>query len=131
MLAPVDAQSNDRIYKLKPNQEVMVSIKTPRNPQHHRLFFAVLNDVVQSGAWEGTLDSLLTTIKIGTGHVDTIIDQSNGKTYYVTKSIDFASMSQDKFNEFFDLAIQLIAQRWMDQESIDEIVMRNMAERRG
>jgi len=84
-----------------------VEIRRVRNPQHHRLFFALMSLV-----WEQiddqerfpTIEDLVTEIKILTGHYtrrDMVVE---GKRYPVLtpKSISFAALDQTEFSAFFD-----------------------------
>ena len=110
LLASDDLQE-EQLQKIPPGQELIVEIKQPRNPNHHRLFFALLNITQHQTDDFPSTDMLLTWLKIKLGHVDVMI-WDEGKTYYVPKSISFASMDQDSFREFFDRALDVIVQRY-------------------
>ena len=106
-------ESRKVMASIKDQKEVMVSVHAPRNPKHHRMFFALLNKVVESGAWgdgneeeygiDGSVDSLLLWVKFRLAHVDMVV--VNGVRKYAPRSINFESMSQDKFRPFFDRAV--------------------------
>ena len=110
-LIPTDGIQEKCLHRLKQGKEVEVEIKQPRNPQHHRLFFALLNITQHQTEDFPSTDMLLTWLKIKLGHVDVMI-WDEGKTYYVPKSISFASMDQDSFRDFFDRALDVIVQRY-------------------
>jgi hypothetical protein len=52
-------------------------------------------------------------IKIGTGHVETLIMPKTGEVFLIPKSIAFESMKQVEFSEFMENAIRMIATRWL------------------
>lgn len=134
-LFPLDADGREMVAAVK-GKRVLVTAHAPRNLQHHRLLFALLRRICESGAWEGDEETLLEWLKIGTHHVRTVVGP-NGKPYYVPESISFESMPQDKFRRFFDRAVYLICSRLLDREDwewlrkeITESVEKGLPERR-
>jgi len=110
-LIPADDKAVQLVGKVaRSNKGVLVKLHTPRNPRHHRLFFALLNEVIEAGGWDGSTNTLLVWIKVATGHVETFISPT-GKTVYTPKSISFGSMPQNEFNPFFDAAIKHVCER--------------------
>lgn len=91
-------------------KELMVSLHVPRNIRHHRLLFALLNEVIEGGAWDGDTDDLLDWCKYGTSYVRTAVGP-DGQVHMVPKSINFESMPQDKFSRWFDRVIWLVCDR--------------------
>lgn len=89
----------DQLHTLPDGKEVFVTIRRVRSVQHHRFFFGVLNEIVESGQWEGDVETLLIYLKIGIGYVSTVIGPT-GKVYYVPKSIAFESMDEEAFKAF-------------------------------
>lgn len=89
----------DLLHNIPDGKEVFVTIRRVRSVQHHRFFFGALHEIVESGQWEGDVDTLLIYLKIGIGYVTTVIGET-GKVFYVPKSIAFESMSEDQFQEF-------------------------------
>ena len=102
-LHPVTDDARDVMRALADGSDVMVTVTAPRNPKHHRLFFALLKRIVDSGAWPYDVDSLLEWIKYRVGHVRVL--DVGGRRYVTPKSIAFASMGQDKFRRFFERAV--------------------------
>lgn len=121
-LLPADTAQQEAFDDLPWHVDLAVEVKRPRHPQHHRLFFSLLNLTVHNTDDFPTVDLLLTWLKIKLGHVETIIWES-GKTYYVPKSINFASMDQESFRKFFDRALDAIVQKygWDRPGLLDEI----------
>ena len=97
------AESQKLLASIKDNKEVIVEVRAARNPKHHRLFFALLQKVCDSGAWDYDKDMLLEWVKHRTGHIRMI--EVNGRRIYTSKSIAFESMGQDKFRDFFNRAV--------------------------
>ena len=111
-LFPSDRQAFDYLTKLKHGDIVSAVIKKPRNPKHHRKLFAMLQLV-----WESTevqdrypkVENLLDAIKDATGHVETF-RKVNGEVLTKPKSINFESMGQQEFEEFYAQAVDIIVQ---------------------
>lgn len=124
-LVPTSQDGQEMLAAMKADKEVLVNVHVPRNVRHHRMLFSLLNHVIEGGAWEGDTESLLDAIKIATGHVDRIFGM-DGRPYYKTRSINFASMSQDQFKRFFDRAVYYVSTRLLgsdDWEALrDEII---------
>jgi hypothetical protein len=109
-LVAVDALSIENLSKIKEGNDVVASISIPRSIQHIRLFFHILNIVYKSQpepALFSTDEDLLDVIKIAVGHCREVKDLK-GNTHFVPKSIDFSSMDQSEFSQFFDKAMDLI-----------------------
>ena len=71
-LVPEDDHSAEVLSKIKPGQVVRANIKRSRNPQHHKLFFAMLGKV-QPNTEYATVDDLLDVVKLGCRHFDVVI----------------------------------------------------------
>lgn len=124
-LVPTSQDGQEMLAAMKADKEVMVQVHVPRNARFHRMFFALLNHVIEGGAWEGDTDSLLDAIKIATGYVDRIIGM-DGRVYYRPRSIKFESLPQDQFKRFFNRAVYYVSTRLLgsdDWEALrDEII---------
>jgi len=112
-LVPMDEDGRALMEKLAGGKPVMVNVHSPRNPRHHRLFFALYAKLVEGGVWEGDEESFLDWAKFGAGHVRRSIDHL-GNMHYVPKSISFESMDQVKFARFFDRVCYLVFSRLLD-----------------
>lgn len=113
-LVPSDDKAFDIVRQAaKSKKGVLVHVHIQRNPRHHRLFFALMNEVIEAGGWDGTTSTLLVWIKVATGHVETFISPT-GKTVYTPKSISFGSMPQNEFVPFFDAAIREVCKRLLN-----------------
>lgn len=121
-------ESSRALEAIKDGREVLVSFRTPRNIQHHKLFFAILKFLqYHSARFESVpVEKIKDAVKLATGLADTYIDSESGKTYYVLRSISFAAMSQHEFREFFDEAVKVIATRWMPAGTTPESVRKEL-----
>lgn len=105
-LVPTDKDAAEWLGKTKDGQEVMMTGKRPRNPKHHRKLWKLLSIVSENMSVSVPPDHLLEIIKIRLGYV-TMYSTKTGPIP-VTKSISFASMAQDEFDEFYNKAIALV-----------------------
>lgn len=107
-LVPVYDSDLNKIMKIKEGKTVSAEIKQQRNLLHHRKFFAILNLVCDnSDKWERP-EQLLIALKIKMGYVN-IVPDFNGGEIIAPGSIRFEVMSQDKFSEFYDVAMRILA----------------------
>lgn len=108
-LVPTDAVGMDILSPISDGALLTVRATYPRNPGHHRKFFALMNEVFHSQNQFATLDSLLDSIKVALGYCDQFTGM-RGETITVPKSVSFASMGQDAFQSFYDRAVALICE---------------------
>lgn len=124
LLVPMDEAAQDTLRSIKNGREVLVEIKTPRNPRHHRLFFGLLNLLVENSGVFIKVEDALKRVKIACGEVDELIDADTGQVFYTLRSIAFASMDQTRFSALFDLAVKVITERWLVGTSQDDLRQR-------
>lgn len=109
-LKACDEAGADLLRKVKFGRTVRVEITVPRNVQHHRKFFALLNLVWSSAGDWPTLEDMLDELKYRLGHYERcrIVDRETGEVfdYCRLKSISFASMDQTEFDEFYEKALR-------------------------
>lgn len=113
-----------RARRLRVGDLVHADLTKPRNPRHHRLVFALLQKVLENMDGLQTIEQLLTIIKIKLGRVDTLVDASSGKAYYVPQSIAFASMDQTEFSVLWRDLCRLVARDYfpgMDPDQVAEL----------
>ena len=129
-LVPVDDQGRELLAKLKDNRDVGCTIVAHRNPRHHRLYWAMLKLLSEHTELFDRKNTELISIalKLATGLVRTFVNQDTGETVLVPLSISFAAMDQTRFNEFFDKACAVIANRWMPPGTVAEDVRRELIE---
>jgi len=112
--------------KLGQGEVVDVEVKRPRRIKFHRLFWGLMQLVWQNLTDHDTyptVESLVTEMKILTGHYDRQDIAFDGKRYPVLtpKSIRFAAMDDTEFSAFFARCADLIAERWLPGITNDEL----------
>lgn len=112
-LVPDCIDAEKWLTKTKINQGVLIDPRRPRNINHHRKLFALLNLASDNWPEDSRQDAMTTTkllglIKIKAGYADPIVD-AQGNVHYLPRSINFESMGQDEFDPFYNSAIYLIA----------------------
>ncbi len=112
VLRPVDDEGQEIINHLPADAEFFATFRVPRNIRFHRLFFALLNKVVDSVDWLSNSEQALLYLKIATGAVSTMVHKDTGQIFYVPQSIDFAAMDETKFRRFFDRAVYVFTSKW-------------------
>ncbi len=121
-LKPVDDAGTTLLSKIKLGADVMVEVKRPRNPLHHRKLFALAKIVADnSDVWPST-EAAITALKLATGHVETFA-VPGGKVYEIPRSISFASMDQTAFDQFYDACVKVIVERFLP--GVEEEALRN------
>jgi hypothetical protein len=111
-LRPVDDIGTQALSRLKQGDIVTVEYTRPRNPRHHRLFFALLNIVANNSPHYDDPEQVLLALKIATGHVVPHIAY-DGKTYMIPQSIAFHKMDQDAFDRFFNKCVDVVVRRFL------------------
>ncbi len=106
---PVDqdawAKFRRRLETMKPGTWVRMEWARPRNGQHHRKLFALLQLVAENSETYDTPEKALVAVKLVTGHAEPFIDPATGELMQLPKSIAYDAMDQDEFDRFYELAI--------------------------
>ncbi len=121
-LIPTDAASAEALRALPDGTVVAVEAKRARSPDHHRKFFALLKVAFDNQQTDfRSIDTMLDAIKIAVGHAE-MRETFTGEKYWYPKSISFHNMGQQKFNEFYDKALDVICEHIMpgtDRETLE------------
>jgi hypothetical protein len=107
-LVPADASAEEFLSELADGREVTVTIRKPRNPAHHRWFFALLRLVVSNSDDWSNEEELLDALKLATGHTERRMT-IDGNTYLAPRSISFAAMGEEAFKRFKARACYVLA----------------------
>lgn len=109
-LIPADLHADEFLAKIPEGKEVIITIRRPRSPQHHRWFFAALSLVIENtdDKWPD-VEVLLEDLKFATGHYQKRVNALTGEIYVVVKSISFAAMPQDAFQRFVKRCFDYLA----------------------
>lgn len=115
---PLDDNDWEQKRLLKIGTDVKVSITQPRNIKFHRKLFALLTitfdnlpERVQVATNIQSVESLLAAIKIDLGYFDAV--NINGREIVKLQSINFAKMSEQDFERFYDLAVTDILNNYL------------------
>lgn len=118
-LRPVDQAGHDALRKIKIGELVRVKLGRNRNVLHHRKFFALLNLIFENQSHYRSVDELLSALKFSIGHVNVI--RTKTQEFTEPKSISFAAMSQDEFDDFYRRAIDFIAAEVIPGINVDDL----------
>ena len=107
-LVPSDFAAEEFLSEVKDGQEVLLTVRKARSPQHHRWFFALLHKVVEnSDDWQ-TEEEVLDALKLATGHTERRMTL-DGAVYVAPRSISFAAMGEEAFRRFRKRACYVLA----------------------
>jgi Protein of unknown function (DUF1367) len=107
-LVPADIHAEEMFNTIKDGKEVLLRVFKPRNVQHHRKLFAILNCVVENSEKYNDIEELLVIVKLAVGYA-TVVQGMDGEMYRVPRSISFSSMPQDEFERFFPRAVYVLS----------------------
>jgi len=131
-LVPCTAQDKEALSKVPVNEWRRVSIRMPRNVKHHRKYFALLQAIFPHQTMWPTFAKFRDKFEEALGHGEYHVN-ARGERYFENASIDFHSMDQQAFSEFYERAIDLIQTRILPgvgSEELDRTVLDIMEGRR-
>ena len=119
-LYPVDVHADEFLASLPEGKEMLVTIRRPRSPHHHRWWFALLHKVVSNSERWNDEEELLDVLKIAVGHTKPV-ELLDGTIYRLPKSISFSSMGEDVFQRFTKRALYVLGKMTgIDPETLME-----------
>ena len=105
-LYAVDEAGETAMRSIGQGEIVEITLRRPRNVQHHRLFWALMGLTWENLSHDTypAVDVVVVEVKVGTGHYDKRFLHVDGQRYEVLtpRSISFAAMDQVQFAAFFD-----------------------------
>lgn len=117
-LIPSDVAADEMLREIADGREIMITIRKPRSPQHHRFFFSMLRKVVENSDQWASEDVLLDDLKLATGHCELRRNALTGAAVMAPKSINFASMEEHAFRRFVDRCCFVLAQAGIDTDTL-------------
>lgn len=123
-LVPAEPQSDEVVAGIKDGEVVSCNIKRPRNINHHRLFFALMNEVYLNQSRYATMDHMLIAIKVAIGHYDE--QNVNGRAVVIPRSISFAKMDQNEFRNFYDKVVEMVVTKLLPNTTKEDLERRIM-----
>ena len=115
---PVEAE------KLEPllGQELMASLKAPRNIRFHRKYWALLGVALDMADTDWNLEQFRAFVTVGAGYCEFLMD-SEGAALAIPRSISFAAMDETEFERLYQDTLTFICRKWvLDAEQIDKLV---------
>jgi len=116
-LVPTDEESADALAKIKDGKQVSVEIKRSRNPQMHRLYFALVRLVFDNlpddmAERYPTKDQLHSAMKVSAG-IYTPFKLADGREGFIPGSISFEKMDQAAFEAFWSKVCDAVAKYFL------------------
>lgn len=97
---------SELIQRFAPGERIKVTLHTGRSPSKLRWYWAYLGRIVKANECAPSPEALHDVIKLHTGFVTPVMVK--GFAVAVPKSISFASMSEQEFNDFLSAATRWI-----------------------
>jgi len=124
-LGAADPISAEAIAGIKLHETVTASIRRPRNGKHHRKLFALLKLVFDNQNTFATTEQLLDALKLATGLFD-VGKTVDGIPFASPKSISFAAMDQNAFEQWYDKAIEVVLTKIIPNMNREDLEMQVM-----
>jgi hypothetical protein len=106
----------------KPGEMVNLDGKRPRNPQFHRLWWAMLALMAQNSSPTMTAEQLNFMAKVATGTGEWVKNPRTGIPLFMPGSISFAAMDQAEFKRFVKQAATALCERFLPGVVPDELL---------
>jgi hypothetical protein len=107
-LVPTGDTSREALFAVRDGDLCYISVRTPRNPEQHNLFWALCQLCAEAD--DDTKENVKKWLMYRLKFVDTWFEP-NGNMHLETQSIAFESMPQAEFNVLFQGSVGLIAER--------------------
>ena len=120
-LVPVAEWERERLLEIPEGRDLTVKISRTRSPQQHRLFWALMQLVVENHPYYVRAEQLVEWLKIRLGYVEEVMFH-DGKLLTKVSSISFGAMGQDDFRKFFALALDVITTEVIPDVSRSDII---------
>lgn len=120
-LVPVAEWERERLLEIPEGRDLTVKISRTRSPQQHRLFWGLMQLVVENHPYYVRAEQLVEWLKIRLGYVEEVMFH-DGKLLTKVSSISFGAMGQDDFRKFFALALDVITTEVIPDTSRDDLI---------
>ena len=115
-------QAVELLSKIPDGRLVMVDVVQSRNIQNHKRFFSFLREVFDMQEHFDNQESLRKWLIMKTGRFVTI-EAPNGFVIFEPESLNFASMDETDFKDFFSDAINVVLRELnLDKDAVDRVV---------
>jgi len=123
-LIPCDEDTVTAFNKLSIGDEIYAEFKPRRNYKFHKKLFSMLNLILNNQEHYKSVDNILTECKFKAGYFETQVNHQ-GEQRLVPKSIDFSTMDNEEFSEFYssciDTCLELVP---MGAEELEQAILR-------
>lgn len=119
-LRPTLPADLDIIRKYKPGMNIRAKVSRPRNIDHHKKYWALLQAVTDHTSFSSP-EKLLKKIKYDLGMYTRIGTTKAGEIFVEWESISFAKMDQNAFDDFYKRSVDLILQEILPGWTTDDI----------
>lgn len=125
---PADDEAKAVYRKHKLGDVVRGDITKPRNYQHHKQYFALLNLTYENQDRYRNFEHFRKAVQIEAGHVDELITL-DGQVVLLPKSIDYSTLDELEFSVVFGQTMTVCARILGDLElqDLEQEVMRYAA----
>jgi hypothetical protein len=100
-LVPLDEMSAEELARIPLRQQVLVTVRVPRNIRQHRLAWALATKISEACDWLVDREAAMDWLKIKARHVRYLHNNYTGETQIVPRSIRFAALDQMGFDRVF------------------------------
>ena len=107
-LVPEFAMDEEAIMRFPSGQRIRVDLRTGRSPSRLRLYWQILDKLVDATGCSPNSDALHDAIKLELGF-GTPVRMPSGLTILVPRSVAFERMKEEDFIPYFNRAIEWIA----------------------
>ena len=103
---PCDEDTVKAYNKQKVDDEIYAEYKPKRNYNFHKKLFSMLTLIFNNQSHYKSVDNILTECKLRAGYFDIHINLK-GEQLFIPKSINFYSMDNEEFSEFYSSSIDM------------------------
>jgi hypothetical protein len=120
-LVPVAEWERERLMEIPEGRDLTVKITRTRSAKQHRLFWALMQKVVDNHPYYVRAEQLVEWMKIRLGYVEEVMFH-DGQLMTKVSSISFGSMGQDAFQKFFNMALDIITTEVLPETDRGDLV---------
>lgn len=107
-LAPTDDAATRRLQRIPLGNTVQVTVASQRRHKSLARWWVLCGLIYQNSDQFGSAEQVSDLLKIMSGHCSTIVSKATGEIYLIPKSISFAAIPEDEFQEIWLRAIKAV-----------------------
>lgn len=116
-LMPADDQAQESLRKVKAGKDCWCEIRVARNPQFHRLYFALLRLTFDNQERYDNAEQFRKVVQMEAGHVDELVGL-DGAIYQIPRSIAWDQLDDAEFGELFP-AVMRVCSKILGEMDLD------------